>query len=168
MNAIGHRLEEIEAELDALTSLRDNPAGTVRLTCSDQVLRAVIWPKLLPLLIKNPDIHVEFDVNYGLRDIVADRFDAGVRLGEQVQKDMIAVPVGPKTRMAAVASRAYFAKHPPPKTPGDLTAPPLHRATASVGRPLCVGIRTPRSRVGGPRRGTGHPEYLAPHRRGSA
>jgi DNA-binding transcriptional LysR family regulator len=120
-NAIGHRLEEIEAELDALTALRDKPAGTVRITCADQVLRATIWPKLVPLLERYPDIHVEFDVSYGLRDIVADRFDAGVRLGEQVQKDMIAVPIGPRMRMAAAASPAYFGRYPPPKTPGDLT-----------------------------------------------
>ncbi len=120
-NAIGHRLEEIEAELDALTALRDKPAGTVRITCADEVLRSTIWPKLVPLLEKYPDIHVEFDVNYGLRDIVADRFDAGVRLGERLEKDMIAVPIGPKIRMAAAASPTYFARHPPPKTPGDLT-----------------------------------------------
>ena len=116
-----HRLEEIEAELDALTALRDKPAGTVANHMRDQVLRDTIWPKLVPLLKEYPDIHVEFDVSYGLRDIVADRFDAGVRLGEQVQKDMIAVPIGPKIRMAAVASPAYFAKHSPPRTPGDLT-----------------------------------------------
>ena len=126
-NAIGHRLEEIEAELDALTALRDKPAGTVRITCADQVLRATIWPRLVPLLEQYPDIHVEFDVSYGLRDIVADRFDAGVRLGEQVQKDMIAVPIGPRMRMAAAASPAYFARHPPPKAPGDLTR---HRCIA--------------------------------------
>jgi DNA-binding transcriptional LysR family regulator len=121
VNAIGHRLDEIEAELDALTALRDKPAGTVRITCSDQVLRAIIWPKLVPLLEQYPDVHVEFDVSYRLRDIVADRFDAGVRLGEQVQKDMIAVPIGPRIRMAAAASPTYFARHPLPKTPGDLT-----------------------------------------------
>ena len=126
-NAIGHRLEEIEAELDALTALRDKPAGAVRITCSDQVLRDTIWPKLVPLLKEYPDISVEIDVNYGLRDIVADRFDAGVRLGEQVHKDMIAVPIGPKIRMAAVASPAYFEKRPPPRTPGDLTR---HRCIA--------------------------------------
>ena len=121
VNAIGGRLDEIEAELDALTALRDKPAGTVRITCADQVLRAIIWPKLVPLIAQYPDIHVEFDVSYRLRDIVADRFDAGVRLGEQVQKDMIAVPIGPRIRMAAAASPAYFARHAPPKTPGDLT-----------------------------------------------
>lgn len=119
--AIGHRFEEIEAELDALTALRDKPAGLVRITCADQVLRDNIWPKLVPLLREYPDIHVEFDVSYGLRDIVADRFDAGVRLGEQVHQDMVAVPIGPKIRMAAAASPEYFAGHPPPKTPGDLT-----------------------------------------------
>jgi DNA-binding transcriptional LysR family regulator len=127
VNAIGHRLEEIEAELDALTALRDKPAGAVRITCSDQVLRDTIWPKLVPLLKEYPDISIEIDVNYGLRDIVADRFDAGVRLGEQVHKDMIAVPIGPKIRMAAVASPAYFEKRPPPRTPGDLTR---HRCIA--------------------------------------
>ena len=126
-NAIGHRLEEIEAELDALTALRDKPAGAVRITCSDQVLRDTIWPKLVPLLKEYPDISVEIDVNYGLRDIVSDRFDAGVRLGEQVHKDMIAVPIGPRIRMAAVASPAYFEKRPPPRTPGDLTR---HRCIA--------------------------------------
>ncbi|MGY4517390.1 LysR family transcriptional regulator [Lysobacter sp. HA18] len=119
--AIGHRFEEIEAELDALTALRDKPAGLVRITCADQVLRDNIWPKLVPLLREYPDIQVEFDVSYGLRDIVADRFDAGVRLGEQVHQDMVAVPIGPKIRMAAAASPEYFANHPPPKTPGDLT-----------------------------------------------
>ena len=126
-NAIGHRLEEIEAELDGLTALRDKPAGAVRITCADQVLRDTIWPKLVPLLKEYPDINLEIDVNYGLRDIVADRFDAGVRLGEQVHKDMIAVPIGPKIRMAAVASPTYFEKRPPPRTPGDLTR---HRCIA--------------------------------------
>jgi DNA-binding transcriptional LysR family regulator len=124
VQAIGHRFEEIEAELDALTAMRDKPAGTVRITCADHVLRTTIWPKLAPMLRDYPEINVEFDVSYGLRDIVADRFDAGVRLGEAVHKDMIAVPIGPKLRMAAVASPAYFAKHPPPKTPDEL---PRHR-----------------------------------------
>jgi DNA-binding transcriptional LysR family regulator len=121
VQAIGHRFEEIEAELDALTAMRDKPAGTVRITCADHVLRTTIWPKLAPMLRRYPDINVEFDVSYGLRDIVEDRFDAGVRLGEAVHKDMIAIPIGPKLRMAAVASPAYFASHPPPKAPGDLT-----------------------------------------------
>jgi len=120
VRAIGARFEEIEAELDALTAIRDKPAGTVRITCADHVLRTIIWPKLVPVLRNYPDINMEFDVSYGLRDIVTDRFDAGVRLGEAVHKDMIAIPIGPRVRMAAVASPAYFAQHAPPKTPGDL------------------------------------------------
>ncbi|HEY0333942.1 MAG TPA: LysR family transcriptional regulator [Stenotrophomonas sp.] len=127
LRAIGNRFEEIEAELDALTALRDKPAGTVRLTCADHVLRENIWPKLVPLLREYPDIQVELDVSYGLRDIVADRFDAGVRLGEQVHQDMIAVPIGPRIRMAAAASPDYFARHAPPKTPAELTQ---HRCIA--------------------------------------
>lgn len=118
--AIGPRFEQIEAEVDALTATRDKPAGTVRITCADHVLRTNIWPKLAPLLSEYPEVNVEFDVSYGLRDIVADRFDAGVRLGEAVDQDMIAVPIGPKIRMAAVASPEYFAKHATPKAPSDL------------------------------------------------
>jgi len=122
LNAIGHRFDEIEAELDALTELRDKPSGTVRITCGDNVLQMVLLPKLAPMLREYPDIKIEFDVNYGFRDIVADRFDAGVRLGSTIDKDMIAVPIGPPLRMAVVASRAYLAAHPAPKTPQDLMA----------------------------------------------
>jgi len=124
LNAIGHRFDEIEAELDALTALRDKPAGTVRITCGDTALRSILLPKLLPVMHRYPDVHIEFDISYALRDIVADRFDAGVRLGESIDKDMIAMPIGPKLRMAAVASPAYFHEHPVPRTPADL---PRHR-----------------------------------------
>lgn len=120
LKAIGHRFDEIEAELDVLTELRDKPAGTVRITCGEHILRTTLLPKLAPLLLDYPDINVEFDVNYGLRDIVADRFDAGVRLGDTIDKDMIAVPIGPRLRMAVAASPAYFESHPVPKTPRDL------------------------------------------------
>lgn len=119
--AIGNRFDEIEAELDALTALRDKPAGSVRITSGDHVLRTILLPKLLPLMERYPDVHIEFDVSYAFRDIVADRFDAGVRLGESIDKDMIAMPISPKLRMAAVASPAYFERHPVPKVPGDLT-----------------------------------------------
>ncbi len=129
--AIGNRFDEIEAELDALTELRDKPAGTVRITCGDHVLRTVLLPRLLPLMHRYPDIGIEFDVSYGLRDIVADRFDAGVRLGESIDRDMVALPIGPKLRMAAVASPAYFSRHPPPRVPEDLTG---HN---------CINIRFP-------------------------
>ncbi|MDX9742143.1 MAG: LysR family transcriptional regulator [Gammaproteobacteria bacterium] len=120
MNAIGHRFDEIEAELDELTEMRDKPAGTVRITCGDHILRTTLLPRLTPLLLEYPDIKVEFDVNYGFRDIVADRFDAGVRLGDTIDKDMIAVPLGPELRMAVAASPEYFAAHPKPKKPRDL------------------------------------------------
>lgn len=121
MASVGTRIDEIEAELDMLTELRDKPAGTVRITCGPNVLRTTLLPKLTPLLREYPDIHVEFDANHGFRDIVADRFDAGVRLGDTIDQDMIAVPIGPKLRMAAVASPDYFARHPAPKTPHELT-----------------------------------------------
>ncbi|BDB27863.1 LysR family transcriptional regulator [Cupriavidus sp. P-10] len=121
LQAIGYRFDEIEAELDELSGLRDKPAGTVRITCGDHVLKTTLLPKIAPLLHQYPDVKVEFDVNYGFRDIVADRFDAGVRLGDTIDKDMIAAPIGPKLRMAAVAAPDYFAKHPKPKTPEDLT-----------------------------------------------
>ena len=120
LQAIGDRFDEIEAELDVLTDLRDKPAGTVRITCGDHILRTTLLPKLTPLLLEYPDINVEFDVNYGFRDIVADRFDAGVRLGDTIDKDMIAVPIGPELRMAVAASPVYFAAHPKPKSPSDL------------------------------------------------
>ena len=131
MQAIGHRFDEIETELDALTALRDKPAGTVRITCGDFVLRTVLLPRLTPMLLEYPDINIEFDINYGFRDIVADRFDAGIRFGATVDKDMIAVPIGPKVRMAAVASPAYFATKSIPKTPQDLLDHP------------CIDIRFP-------------------------
>lgn len=130
LEAIGHRFDEIETELDALTELRDKPAGTVRITCTDHALRALLMPKLVPMLHQYPDITVEFDVNQGLRDIVADRFDAGVRLGDYVHKDMIALPISPALRMMAAASPDYFSKHPKPRTPDELTT---HR---------CIGYRS--------------------------
>jgi DNA-binding transcriptional LysR family regulator len=129
--AIGHRFDEIESELDALTALRDKPAGTVRITCGNHIIRTTMLPKLMPVLHEYPDIKLEFDVNFGFKDIVADRFDAGVRLGGTIDKDMIAVPIGPPLRMAVVAAPAYFARHPIPKAPRDLVN---HR---------CIDVRFP-------------------------
>ena len=120
LSVIGHRLDEIESELEELTEMRDKPAGTVRITCGDHVLRTTLLPKLAPLLREYPDIKIEFDVNYGFRDIVADRFDAGVRMGDTIDKDMIAAPIGPPLRMAMAASPEYFASRPVPKKPNDL------------------------------------------------
>jgi len=131
LQSVGYRFDEIESELDALTALRDKPAGTVRITCGDHVLRDTILPRLLPLLREYPDVNVEFDISYGFRDIVADRFDAGVRLGESIDKDMIATPIGPPLRMAAVAAPAYFESHPVPRKPQDLLA---HQ---------CINLRLP-------------------------
>lgn len=121
LHSIGSRFDEIESELDALTALRDKPAGTVRITCNDDAFDHVLWPKLSRVLPRYPDIKVEFDISYTLKDIVAERFDAGVRMGEQVDKDMVAVPIGPELRMAAAGSKAYFARRTKPKTPKDLT-----------------------------------------------
>jgi DNA-binding transcriptional LysR family regulator len=115
------RLAEIEAELQALGELRARPAGEIRLTSDDFALSAYLWPRLRPVLEAYPDIKVEFVTDYGLTDIVAERFDGGVRLGDVIDKDMIAVAIGPDERMAVVAAPSYFAEHPPPQAPADLT-----------------------------------------------
>jgi DNA-binding transcriptional LysR family regulator len=119
---LGPRFDEIEAEVAALSELREKPAGTVRITTAEHAANSVLWPKLTPFLPEYPDIKVEITVDYGLTDIVAGRYDLGVRLGDQVAKDMIAVRIGPDMRMAVVGAPAYFAKRPPPRTPHDLTA----------------------------------------------
>lgn len=120
LDSVGGRFDEIDHELAVLTELRSKPAGQVRITCGEHALRSILWPKLGPVLHEYPDIQLEFDVSYALKDIVAERFDAGVRLGEQVATGMIAVRIGPDLRMAAVASPDYFAKRRRPKTPQDL------------------------------------------------
>jgi DNA-binding transcriptional LysR family regulator len=117
---IGPRLEEIETELDAITELREKPAGTIRITATENATETVLLPKLAPLLREYADIKVEIIIDYGLADIVAQRFDAGVRSGEQVAKDMIAVRIGPDMRMAVVGAPSYFRRCPEPKTPHDL------------------------------------------------
>jgi DNA-binding transcriptional LysR family regulator len=118
---VGPRFEEIEAELDAVSELRERPAGTIRITATENAAETILVPKLAPLLRKYPDIKVEIIIDYGLTDIVAQRYDAGVRSGEQVAKDMIAVRIGPDMRMAVVAAPSYFRERPDPKTPQDLT-----------------------------------------------
>jgi DNA-binding transcriptional LysR family regulator len=119
---VAPRLDEIDAEVAALSELRDKPAGTIRITAGEHAAQAVLWPALARLLPAYPDIKVEIVIDYGLTDIVAERYDAGVRLGEQVARDMIAVRIGPDMRMAVVGSPSYFARHPRPKKPQDLTA----------------------------------------------
>jgi DNA-binding transcriptional LysR family regulator len=118
---VAPRFEEIEAEMEALTELREKPAGTIRITATDYVADTILWPKLTKFLRDYPDIKVEITVEYGLTDIVAQRYDAGVRSGEQVARDMIAVRIGPDIRMAVVGAPSYFAKRSLPKKPQDLT-----------------------------------------------
>jgi len=117
---VGPRFEEIDAELAALSELREKPAGTIRITAGDHAVNTVLWPKLAKFLRNYPDIKVEIIVDNGLIDIVAQRYDAGVRFGEQVAKDMIAVRIAPDIRFAAVGAKSYFAKRPAPTTPQDL------------------------------------------------
>jgi DNA-binding transcriptional LysR family regulator len=114
------RFEDIEAELAAVSELREKPAGTIRVTAGEHAIESILWPKLEKFLPRYPDIKVELVVDYGLTDIVAERYDAGVRWGEQVAKDMIALRIGPDARFAVVGSPAYFAKHVPPKAPQEL------------------------------------------------
>jgi len=121
LSSIGPRFDEIESELAALSEFREKPAGTIRITAGEHAADAVLWPALEKLLPDYPDINVEIIVDYGLTDIVAERYDAGVRLGEQVAKDMIAVRIGPDMRMAVVGAPAYFGRRTKPQTPADLT-----------------------------------------------
>jgi DNA-binding transcriptional LysR family regulator len=120
IQTLGPRLDEIEAELEALSELREKPAGTIRITAIDYVADTILWPKLADFLREYPDINVEIIIDYGLTDIVAHRYDAGVRHGEQVAKDMIAVRIGPDMRMAVVGTPSYFKKRSEPKTPREL------------------------------------------------
>lgn len=122
LRTLGPHFEGIEAEMAAMGDLRDRPAGTIRITAVDYVIDQILRPKLRDLLKRYPDIKVEISIDYGLTDIVAQRFDAGVRLGEQVAKDMIAVRISPDMRMAVVGSPEYLAAHPRPLVPQDLTA----------------------------------------------
>ena len=121
-HSVGPRFAEIEAEVASLSELRDKPAGTIRITAGEHAANAVLWPAFAKVLPNYPDIKVEIAVDYGLTDIVAERYDAGVRLGEQVAKDMIAVRIGRDLRMAVVGSPAYFDKRKRPQMPRDLTA----------------------------------------------
>jgi DNA-binding transcriptional LysR family regulator len=120
LRTVGPRFEEIEAELEAVSELREKPAGTIRITATDYAADTIVWPKLTKFLRQYPDIKVEIVIDYGLTDIVAQRFDAGVRAGEQVAKDMIAVRIGPDMRMAVVGAPSYFRTRSEPKTPQEL------------------------------------------------
>ncbi|WP_394790245.1 LysR family transcriptional regulator [Rhodoferax sp.] len=120
LRTVGARFEEIEAEVAALSELRDKPAGTVRITAAEHAANTVLWPKLAKVLPDYPDVKVEIIVDYRLVDIAAERYDLGVRLGDQVEKDMVAVRISPDLRMAIVGAPHYFAQHAPPQVPHDL------------------------------------------------
>ena len=131
LHTVGPRLEEIDSELAALSDYREKPAGTIRITAVDYVADHLLLPKLAKFLPRYPDIKVEIVIDYGLTDIVAGRFDAGVRSGEQVAKDMIAVRIGPDERMAVVGSPAYYKGRPAPKIPQQLV------------EHVCINLRLP-------------------------
>jgi DNA-binding transcriptional LysR family regulator len=120
LRRVGPHLDEIDAELASLNEFRDKPAGTIRITSGDDAARLILWPAIARLLPDYPDIRFEITTDTGLTDIIADRFDAGVRLGEQIAKDMIAVRIGPDTRLLVVGAPSYFAKNAAPKVPQDL------------------------------------------------
>ena len=122
LRTAGPRLEEIDVELAALSELRDKPAGAIRITAHDHAVQAVLWPALERLLRDYPAINVEIVIDYGLTDIVAERYDAGVRTGEMVAKDMIALRIGPDMRSAVVGAPSYFERRTRPEMPQDLTS----------------------------------------------
>ncbi|WP_298366583.1 LysR family transcriptional regulator [uncultured Bradyrhizobium sp.] len=131
LQGIGPRFEEIEAELTALNALREKPAGTIRINAGEHAAETILWPALEKFLPRYPDIRVELTVDNGLANIVAERFDAGVRLGEQLAKDMIAVRIAPDFRMVVVGAPSYFKRRDRPKRPQDLT------------QHACINIRLP-------------------------
>lgn len=131
IRTVAPRFDEIEMELTALGELRDKPSGTVRITAAEHAANCILWPKLIPFLQAYPDIKVEVTIDYGLTDIVTDRYDLGVRLGDQVAKDMIAVRISPDVRMVVVGAPAYLAKRAAPATPHELV------------RHDCINLRLP-------------------------
>ena len=131
LSAVGPRFAEIDQEIESLSAMREKPAGTVRITAHDHAIATVLWPRLLPLLRQYPDINIEFSVDYAFTDIAAGRFDAGVRAGDRVDKDMIAVRLAPMLRMAIAASPEYLVGKSLPTVPEDLTP---HR---------CINLRLP-------------------------
>ncbi len=131
VDSLGPKFAEIENELDALKEMRARPAGNIRITAGEHAVDSILWPVLRTFLVEYPDIHVEITVDNTLTDIVAGRFDAGIRLGEQVAKDMVAVRIGPDVRLVVVASPSYLEKYGTPATPQELQN---HR---------CINMRLP-------------------------
>jgi DNA-binding transcriptional LysR family regulator len=155
LDTLAPALSDLDATLAELTALRDTPSGTIRITSVEHAAEAYIYPALLALLPTYPEINVEIALDYGLVDLAEDRFDAGVRLGEHVDKDMIAVRISPDMRQAVVASPEYFARHPKPQIPQDLVAHRCINLWLSKSRGHYVwefsrGGREPKVRVNGP------------------
>ena len=152
LGRIGPRFDEIESEISALSALRDKPAGTVRITSVEHAAETILWPAMARLLPEYPDVNVEIISDYSLTDIVADRYDAGVRLGEQVDKDMIAVPIGPDFVRSVVAAPSYFEGRPGRVTPQRSDRARLHQsAPAHPWRLLHLGVPQGRSGTRSPR-----------------
>src|SRR3954454_16034411 len=131
LHTVGPRLKEIDAELAALSELREKPAGTIRITATDYAIETILWPRLTKILRPYPDVQLELITDYGLTDIVGERFDAGVRIGEQVGKDMIAVRIGPDIRIAVVGEPLYSEPPPQPQPPQELFGD------------ICINLRLP-------------------------
>jgi len=122
LDTVHPAVDSIRRELENLSELRDRPSGTIRITTPEHAAQTVLWPVIDKFLGDYPDVHIELNAENSLTDIVAEGFDAGVRLGEQVAKDMVAVRIGPQLRMVVIASPSYLAAHGKPKTPHDLTS----------------------------------------------
>jgi DNA-binding transcriptional LysR family regulator len=131
IESVGPKLDEVAAELDAVGEFSVKPKGTVRITATDHSVDAILWPRLSKVLNEHAELRVEVTVDYGLTDVVAERYDLGVRNGDQVEKDMVAVRIGPDRRMVIVATPEYLARVPRPKTPDDLL------------RHNCIALRFP-------------------------
>ncbi|MFH0022945.1 LysR substrate-binding domain-containing protein [Pseudomonas fluorescens] len=131
LDSVGPKLDDIAAELMAVTELREKPVGTVRISATDYAANQYVWPKLQDLLRNHPDLHVELINDYGLSNIVAERYDVGIRLGDQVEKDMIAVRIGPDETLSIVGAPSYLRNRPAPEKPNDLK---LHN---------CINLRLP-------------------------
>ena len=156
METLRPALDEIETRLDALSALRDKPAGLVRISVSEHAAEDILWPVLARLLPDYPDIKVELFVDQGFTNIVTERFDAGVRLGESVEKDMIAVRIGPELRMAVVGSPGYLAQRGTPATPHDLAHHDCVNSRLTSAGGLCVGVREGGARAECARERTAH------------
>lgn len=166
LKTLGPALDEIAVELASISEFRDKPAGNIRVTTSEHAAHSILWPALKRLLPEYPDIHVELMIDSGFSDIVAERFDAGVRLGESIAKDMVAVRIGPDLPMAVVGAPGYFAGRTKPTTPNDLSGHQcLNLRLATAGGIYAWGVREGWGRVAGEGRWSANIQQRADDRR---